>query len=79
MKVEVRVFAGLQKYINGVSSGVPFEVELGSQATGMDLLNKLDIPKEEAFVFMVNGCREELGTVLKEGDRVGIFPPVGGG
>ncbi len=79
MKVEVRVFAGLQKYINGVSSGVPFEVELGPEATGMELLNKLDIPKEEAFVLMVNGCRVELGSVLKEGDRIGIFPPVGGG
>lgn len=79
MKVEVRLFAGLHKYTTGVSSGVPFEVELGSSATGLDLLEKLGIPIEEAFVFMANGSRAELGSALQEGDRVGIFPPVGGG
>lgn len=79
VKIEVRVFAGLHKYIQGVSSGAPFDIELDNLTTGIGLLDFLGIPKKEAFVFMVNGSRVELGNTLQEGDRVGIFPPVGGG
>lgn len=79
MNIEVRVFAGLQRYIAGAESGVPVPVDMPEGATGLDLINKLGIPEAEAFVFMINGCRAELDDVVKEGDRVGIFPPVGGG
>ncbi|MGE5576127.1 MAG: MoaD/ThiS family protein [Syntrophothermus sp.] len=43
------------------------------------MLARLGIPPGEAFVVMVNGRRQDLGWTLKDGDRIGIFPPVGGG
>ncbi|HEX3031724.1 MAG TPA: MoaD/ThiS family protein [Bacillota bacterium] len=79
MKLEIRVFAGLHKYIPGKASGVPFEVEIGSGSTGLQLIEQLGVPEKEAFLFMVNGNRQELSHTLQDGDRVGIFPPVGGG
>lgn len=83
MQVEVRLFATLRKYLPAREIGEPSLVKLGGAGGGgakvSDLLAKLGIPPGEAFVIMVNGRRQELGWTLQDGDRVGIFPPVGGG
>jgi molybdopterin converting factor small subunit len=39
----------------------------------------LPIPRELARVVFVNGIRQEPDWVLREGDEVGIFPPIAGG
>lgn len=79
MRVEVRLFATLRKYLPTKEIGEPSFVELDGQAKVSDLLARLGIPPGEAFVVMVNGRRQDLGWTLKDGDRIGIFPPVGGG
>ena len=49
-------------------------------ATDVDqLVSMLDLPREEVKLIFVNGRRAAANTLLAEGDRVGIFPPVGGG
>jgi len=45
----------------------------------MDLVTKFGIPEEDVKLIFINGKRELLSYVLKDNDRVGIFPPVGGG
>jgi len=79
VQLEVRVFAGLHRYIQGAGSGQSLNFELKEGTDGYALLNSLNIPLQEAFVFMVNGRREDLAQSLHNGDRIGIFPPVGGG
>ncbi|MCL6635987.1 MAG: MoaD/ThiS family protein [Peptococcaceae bacterium] len=79
MKVEVRVFCGLESCIPGARFGQPIPVEMPEGADGMALLKKLNIPVEKAFSFLINGVHKDFGTILAEGDRVSIFPPVGGG
>lgn len=79
MRIEIRVFAGLHKYIPGASSGEPLSFEVPDTCDGYELLQALKVPVEEAFVFMVNGRRQDLSKLLANGDRIGIFPPVGGG
>ena len=44
-----------------------------------DLVRDLEIPPVEAKLIFINGRRVEQDAVLNDGDRVGIFPPVGGG
>ncbi len=44
-----------------------------------DLLRQLSIPESEARIIFVNGIGVEKDALLHDGDRVGIFPPVGGG
>ncbi len=44
-----------------------------------DLLRQLSIPESEARIIFVNGIGVEKDVLLHDGDRVGIFPPVGGG
>ncbi len=79
MTVEVRLFAGLNKYVQGTGSGEPFAMALEEDDTLEGLLSRLGIPRREAFVTMVNGQASPITTVLKDNDRIGIFPAVGGG
>ena len=43
------------------------------------LLVRLQIPLSEAKLIFINGIKRDLQTPLQGGERVGIFPPVGGG
>lgn len=79
MQLEVRVYSGLEKFIDGAKFGEAIYVDLNDDATGHELIEKLGIPEEEVFTFMVNGLHKELQSVLQNKDRVAMFPPVGGG
>lgn len=48
-------------------------------ATAGEVLSSLGITEDDAKLVFVNNRRAELTSVLKEGDRLGVFPPVGGG
>ena len=54
-----------------------FPIEPGARVA--DVLEKIGAPIEEAKLIFINNKRGELSTVLNDGDRVGGFPPVGGG
>jgi len=43
------------------------------------LLEELCVPEDEVKLVFVDGVKHDLATVLKGGERVGIFPAVGGG
>jgi molybdopterin converting factor small subunit len=43
------------------------------------LLQQLDLPENKAKLIFIDGVKAELATVLEGGERIGIFPPVGGG
>ncbi len=79
MHVTVKLFASLVRFKNGIRSGTPFEMDLPEETVVQDLIEQLKIPAEETRVIFINNIIEDMGTKLKEGDVVGIFPPVGGG
>lgn len=79
MQVEVRVFCGLESCIPGARFGQPIMVDISEGFSGRMLLEKLNIPEEKAFTFLVNGLRKDFEVILADGDRVSVFPPVGGG
>ncbi len=79
LQLEVRLFAGLHKFVQETKSGEPFSVQVPENYTAEELISHLGIPKEDAFVILVNGLAVPREASLKEGDRVGLFPPVGGG
>ena len=79
MRVTVKLFATLTRYREGLQAGRPFEMDLSSGACLQDLLRELKIPPEESRIMFVNGLIQEPSWTLKEGDQVGIFPPIGGG
>lgn len=79
MRVNVRTYATLCRYIPGVSAGTPVEIELPDGASVSDLIEKLKIPAREVKIAFVNGRTRPLDWLLEEGDEAGIFPPIGGG
>ena len=79
MRVTVKLFATLVRFKDGTRAGRPFDVELFEGAVARDLIDHLKIPPEETHVIFINNIIEEPHAILKDGDVVGMFPPVGGG
>jgi molybdopterin synthase sulfur carrier subunit len=78
MVVEVRLYATLRRYTPASPNGV-VSVEAAEGAMVVDILKRIGIDPAEIHLVMVNGTGCELETILNSGDRVGLFPPVGGG
>ena len=80
MKVYVKLYALLRKHHPGPNRSVPMEVELPAGATVADLTPALNLPPDLVrSAFINNEAAAPLATVLKDGDQVGLFPPVVGG
>ncbi|MGB9640614.1 MAG: MoaD/ThiS family protein, partial [Anaerolineales bacterium] len=79
MIIQVKLFAMLTRYHPETPAGIPFKIELPENATIQNLLEILQIPPEETKITFVNNQIQNLDYPLKEGDVVGIFPPVAGG
>ena len=79
VRVEVRLYATLRKYQNDQGSSEPVIFELNDEAKLGNLLDELEIPREEIKTVFVNGTWEEESFLLRDGDRIGIFPPIAGG
>lgn len=75
IEIDLNLFVTLAKY-QPASSGA-YRLEEG--ITIEELLRTVGVPEDEAKLVFVNGKRKERDYVLKDLDRVGIFPPVGGG
>jgi len=75
MTIDLRLFATLQQF--EPPSSPAFNIEPGTCVR--TLVRDLGIPEIKAKLIFINGIKRDLDYVLKDGDRVGIFPPVGGG
>ena len=80
MKVEVRLYATLVDGQPGLRAGDPALLEFRDGASFSDLLRRLGIDPRAVHLVIINGRLVHDRTVdLSDGDRVGLFPPVGGG
>jgi sulfur carrier protein ThiS len=74
MNIEVKCFATLARR---TPEGGSLEIEAG--ATPADVMARLGIDPDEVKIIFVNGVHAKADSPLKDGDRLGLFPPVGGG
>ena len=79
MKVEINLYATLARYLPDKVRQSDRMMELSDGTTVGELLQQLQIPSEKAKLIFLDGVHADADAVLKEGNRVGIFPPVGGG
>jgi molybdopterin synthase sulfur carrier subunit len=80
LKIQLKLFASLSGYLPDQKKGDfsnLMEVEEGT--TIKSLLNRLKIPPEQPKIIFLNGVHAEENKVLKDGDRLGVFPPLAGG
>jgi len=74
-QIQLKLFATLQQFTP--SSADNYIIDQGISV--FDLLEQIKMPREKAKLIFINGVKAELTSTLKGGERVGIFPPVGGG
>ena len=74
MRVTVKLFATFRE------GRFKVEVrELPEESVVADILRSLEIHPEEVAICLVNGRDAHEHHVLREGDTLALFPPVGGG
>lgn len=73
--ISIRLFATLNRYMPDTADNYP--VRPGT--TVRDLIDQLGVPLTEVKLIFVDGVKGDLASALNGGERVGIFPPVGGG
>lgn len=79
MQIEVRLYATLRDYAPPGSSAGVFSKIVPKAITLEELLAVLNIPAAKIHMRMVNGIGVTDSHILKDNDRVGLFPPIGGG
>ncbi len=78
MKIEIHLYASLMKYMSE-SIGNDDIVEVDQGLSVKELLKQVKVPMDLVKIVFVNGVHAAADTILKDSDRVGVFPPVGGG
>ncbi|MBI2877496.1 MAG: MoaD/ThiS family protein [Candidatus Tectomicrobia bacterium] len=79
MKIYVRVYATLRRYVPNYDPSRGLEIELEEGATVGDAIRRLNLPVEEIKTVFVNATLRDFSYSLKEGDLIGIFSPIAGG
>jgi sulfur-carrier protein len=73
--IDLRLYATLG--IHAPENASQFPIKDG--ITVGQLVEQLSLAPEDAKLIFINGARADLNSRLNGGERVGIFPPVGGG
>ncbi len=75
IKINLNLFVTLSEYLPDNFEAYPIQ-----ENTRLDaLVDQLGIPMDQVKLIFVNGKSAALDDILQNGDRVGVFPPVGGG
>jgi sulfur carrier protein ThiS len=75
IKIDLKLFVTLSKYLPQGSEGL--EIPEGTSVE--KLIFDYGIPKDLVKLIFINGKRQTSHYILKNNDRLGLFPPVGGG
>ncbi len=79
VQVRVYLYATLRAFNAAAGGDTGAEMEVPDGTSIADLYGLLGIPEGHVKQAFVNGRRQDPDYVLRDGDRVGVFPPIGGG
>jgi len=79
MTLTLRLSASLRDLVEGYDPAGGMELELDPDRTVANVMERLGIPTAKVKIIMVNGRAASMDRVLADGDRLALFPPVGGG
>jgi len=79
MKIEIRLYASFRRLLPDDCAANECFADVEEGTTVKDLLVHLGVAPDAPKVVFLNGVHAEGNELLKEGDRVGAFPPVAGG
>ena len=79
IRVHVLLFGDLRRYLPAGSEGRATWLELVPGTTVRKVLDRLTLPDGVPKVYVINHVKQPEDTVLQDGDRLCIFPPMTGG
>jgi sulfur-carrier protein len=79
MKLQLFLYASLASLLPPGSQGHSAVMELEDGTTVQQLLDRLTIRADMPKIVFLNGLHAKGEEILKEGDRVAVFPPIAGG
>lgn len=79
LNIELHLYATLSKYLPEGATAKSVQVAAEENIRVKDLLERFGVPEKSVKLIFVNGVHARFDRLLAEGDRVGIFPAVGGG
>jgi sulfur-carrier protein len=79
LQIELHLYASFKKFLPEGCGENACHMDVEEGTTVKDLLGKLHIPLNAPKVIFLNGIHAKGEEILKDGDRLGAFPPVAGG
>jgi sulfur carrier protein ThiS len=79
MEIELNLFATLKRFMPNKAKGNSWNISISEGTKVSELLEQLKIPPDAVKLVFLNGIHANGNETLKDGDRVGAFPPIGGG
>lgn len=73
--IQIRLFATLNRLTPPSADNYPIQKGIDIR----QLLKQLDVPPEQVKLVFINSVKADLNTPLQGGEKVGLFPPIGGG
>lgn len=73
--IQIKLFADLSAYAPPEEDHFPIE----AGTTVRRLLEDIRVPVRKVRLVFINNIKGDLDSILRGGERVGIFPPIGGG
>ena len=79
MPLQIFLNATLRQYFPGYDPyrGISLEISPGTPVGRV--MRQLGLPEREVTLIMVDGRRQEADFFLQGNERLGLFPPIGGG
>ena len=79
MALQIFLNATLRQYVTVYNpyQGISLEVAPGTPVSRV--IAQLGLPAQEVTLIMVDGRRREADSPLQGNERLGLFPPIGGG
>lgn len=79
MALQIFLNATLRQHVPGYNpyEGISLPVPPGTPVA--QVISQLGLPPPEVTLIMVNGLRQDAHFRLEGNERLGLFPPIGGG
>jgi molybdopterin converting factor small subunit len=75
--IDVRLFATLP--LRSATGRKEFQIEARQGLTVGEIVAAEGLDEREVHIVMLNGVHGTLASLVADGDRLGLFPPIGGG
>ena len=79
MPILVKLSSTLRTYVPGYDPAKGLSLPMSEGLTAARVIESLGVPLAMVKILMVNGVHAPLDRPLADGDRLGVFPAVGGG